>query len=78
MKVGRVGNFMISARASPQGSRWAGIFRITRPEADWTVTLPFQEEEHIEATFETREAAIDAAYRHAERLLRSREKASKR
>lgn len=78
MKVGRIGNFMISARAAAQGSRWAGIFRITRPESDWTVTLPFQEEEHLEATFETREAAIDAAYRHAETLLRNREKSGKR
>jgi hypothetical protein len=78
MKIGRVGDFMISARASAQGSRWAGIFRITRPESDWTVTLPFQEEEHLEHTFETPEAAIEAAYRHAETLLRSRDKATKR
>jgi len=78
LRVGRVGNFMISARAAPQGSRWAGIFRITRPETDWTVTLPFQEEEHLEATFETRAAAVDAAYLHAETLIRSREKAAKR
>jgi hypothetical protein len=69
---------MISARAAAQGSRWAGIFRITRPESDWTVTLPFQEEEHLETTYETREEAIDAAYVYAESLLRSREKTSKR
>lgn len=69
---------MISARAIQQGSLWSGIFRITRPNQDWTVTLPFQEEEQIESTYPTRDEAIEAAYAFAEGLLRSREKSSKR
>jgi hypothetical protein len=77
MKVGRIGEFVISARSAAQGSRYAGIFRITRPENDWTVTLPFQEEEHLEGTFESPEAAIEAAYQYAEGLLRSRAKANR-
>lgn len=74
MRVGRFGEFMISARAVAQGTRWAGIFRITRPNQDWTVTLPFQEEEQLEETFDSRDEAVDAAYEHAESILRAREK----
>lgn len=77
MKVGRYGEFMISARAVPQGTRWTGIFRITRPNQDWTVTLPFQEEEHLDETYGSRQAAIDAAFAYAEELLRSRERVGK-
>jgi len=77
VKVGRLGEYMISARAIPQGTRWAGIFRITRPNQDWTVTLPFQEEEHLELTYGSRQAAIDAAFAHAEDLIRNRERTGK-
>jgi hypothetical protein len=77
VKVGRLGEFMISARAIPQGTRWAGIFRITRPNQDWTVTLPFQEEEHLELTYGSRESAIEAAFSYAEDLIRSRERTGK-
>jgi hypothetical protein len=74
MKVGRFGEFVISARAVPQGTRYSGVFRITRPQQDWTVTLPFQEEDQLDDTFESRDAAIEAAFRYAEDLLRSRER----
>jgi len=69
---------MISARAIQQGSLWSGIFRITRPNQDWTVTLPFQEEEQIDETYATRDEAVEAAFAFAETLLRSREKSKKR
>lgn len=69
---------MISARAIQQGSLWSGIFRITRPNQDWTVTLPFQEEEQIDETYATRDEAVEAAFAFAETLLRSREKSTKR
>ena len=59
MKVGRMGEFIISARAVAQGTRFAGVFRITRPQQDWTVTLPFQEQDELEETFDTREEAIE-------------------
>ncbi len=74
MKVARIGEFIISARAVPQGTRYSGVFRITRPQQDWTVTLPFQEQDELDDTFETREEAIDAAFSFAENLLRNREK----
>jgi hypothetical protein len=74
MKVGRFGEFVISARAVAQGTRFAGVFRITRPQQDWTVTLPFQEEDQLEDTFDTRDAAIEAAFQYAEDLLRSRDR----
>jgi len=69
---------MISARAIQQGSLWSGIFRITRPNQDWTVSLPFQEEEQIDETYATRDEAVEAAFAFAETLLRSREKSKKR
>jgi hypothetical protein len=77
VKVGRFGEYMISARAIPQGTRWAGIFRITRPNQDWTVTLPFQEEEQLDLTYGTRELAIDAAFAYAEDLILNRERTGK-
>ncbi len=72
MKVARVGDFIISARAVPQGTRFAGVFRITRPQPDWTVTLPFQEQDEMDDTYETREEAIDAAFNYAEALVKRR------
>jgi len=77
VKVGRLGEFIISARAVAQGTRFAGVFRITRPQPDWTVTLPFQEQDELDATFETREEAIEAAYAFAESLVKSRDKSSR-
>ena len=36
------------------------------PQQDWTVTLPFQEQDETDDTYETRDEAIDAAYAIAE------------
>jgi hypothetical protein len=77
VKVGRVGEFIISARAVVQGTRFTGVFRITRPQQDWTVTLPFQEQDETDDTYETRDEAIDAAYAIAEALVKGREKTSR-
>jgi hypothetical protein len=72
-----MGEFIISARAVAQGTRFAGVFRITRPQQDWTVTLPFQEQDELDETFETREEAIEAAYAYAESMVKSRDKSSR-
>jgi hypothetical protein len=77
VKVGRMGEFIISARAVVQGTRFTGVFRITRPQQDWTVTLPFQEQDETDDTYETREEAIDAAYAIAQALVKGREKSSR-
>ncbi len=77
MKVARKGEYVISARAIPQGTRFAGVFRITRPQQDWTVTLPFQEEDELDETYATREEAIEAAFEYAAAMLSSRDKPSR-
>ena len=65
MKTGIEGEFEITARAVLQGSRWVGAYRVERCRPEFTVTLPFRDEQLTNDTFETRWQAEEAAYEEA-------------
>lgn len=71
MRVCTFGKFTISATAILQGTRWTGVFRLHQYTPDFTSSLPFLHEEHTDQTFESRNAAIEAAFEHAKRILNS-------
>lgn|GEM_PF-2833355 len=64
-KTGTEGEFEIAARAVLQGSRWMGAYRVERCQPDFSVTLPFRDEQFTNDTFETRWEAEEAAYEEA-------------
>lgn len=69
MRVCTFGKFTIRATAILQGTRWTGVFRLHQYTPDFSTSLPFLDEECTDETFETRNAAIEAAFEHAKRLV---------
>lgn len=62
MRVGSFGEFVVIARTRRQGTRWTGSFKINRLVTDFTASVPYDEEQSIEETFDSSGEAEDAAF----------------
>lgn len=71
MRVGTLGEFVISANAFQQGVRWVGVFKIHQTDPSFLTTSGFSDEMHTDDTFATREEAIEAAFAEGEAAVKS-------
>lgn len=55
------GDYLIVARTAPAGPRRAGYFKINQFAEDGTRSLVFEDEEELDATYETGTEAPEAA-----------------
>lgn len=78
MRVGTLGEFVISANAIQQGIRWVGVFKIHRTDPSFLTTSGFSDETHTDGTFDSREEAVEAAFAEAEQVVKSQQMATSR
>jgi len=71
MRVGTLGQFVISANAIRQGIRWIGVFKIHQTDPSYLTTSGFSDEMHTDSTFASKEEAIDAAFVEGEEVVKS-------
>lgn len=75
MRVGTLGEFVISANAIRQGIRWIGVFKIHQTDPSFLTTSGFSDEIHTDSTFASREEAIEAAFSEGEGVAKSQRRA---
>lgn len=78
MRVGTLGEFVISANAILQGIRWVGVFKIHQTDPSFLTTSGFSDEMHTDCTFDSREEAIEAAFAEGEEVVKSQRPAISR